>query len=359
MNEHKRITDGKFYETININGKCYEYIMTSSSEVLKIELEKLGCRLPWHSDYRYNPQLSPLVRKRMSLHNAKWSITTSNGTAVLNYYMKISEEKGIPYIIFLSELIDPSRIATNYAPKFLDMFKRIGQRELPGIPSEWSPLMIAVSQRKTEIVRFLLENGVDANCSDSKGFTPLMLASFLNETEIIRILVQHGADVNARSKNSFSAIIYAIYANATEAVKILTKNGADIKLSIKPQIIEEKHTFLETLEFYISAFTLNGLADQSQIYKSCGISKQLFSKIRSNRKNTYHPHKETVLQLAIGLRLTLAQAESLMESAGYIFEEKNPVDEIFKEHITKLDYDIMKINEEIWKRTDRAFLKGE
>ena len=77
---------------------------------------------------------------------------------------------------------------------------------------------------------------------------------FYETINIIRILVQHGADVNVRSKNSFSAIIYAIYANATEAVKVLTKNGADIKLSIKPQIIEEKHTFLGTLEFYISAF---------------------------------------------------------------------------------------------------------
>jgi len=355
MNEQ----EDRFQETININGKSYDYIMTSSTEVLKIELEKLGCRLPWYSDYRYNPQLSPLVRRRMSQRNAKWSITTSNGTTVLNYYKENPDGKGVPYIIFLSELINPSRIATIYAPKLLDMFKRIGQRELPGISSEWSPLMIAVSQRKTEIVKFLLENGVDANCSDSKGFTPLMLASFLNETEIIRILIQHGADVNARSNNSFSSIIYAIYANATEAVKVLTENGADIKLSIKPKIIEEKHTFLETLEFYISAFTLNGLADQSQIYKSCGISKQLFSKIRSKRKSTYRPHKETVLQLAIGLRLTLAQAASLLESAGYIFEEKNLVDEIFKEHITKLDYDIMKINEEIWKRTDRAFLKGE
>ena len=355
MNEQ----EDRFYETININGKSYEYVMTSSTEVLKIELEKLGCRLPWYSDYRYNPQLSPLIRKKMSQHNAKWSITTSNGTAVLNYYKENSDEKGIPYIIFLSELIDSSRITTNYAPKLLDMFKRIGQRELPGISSEWSPLMIAVSQRKTEIVKFLLENSVDPNCSDSKGFTPLMLASFLNETEIIRILVQHGADVNARSNNSFSSIIYAIYANATEAIKILTENGADIKLSITPQIIEEKHTFLETLEFYISAFTLNGLTDQSQIYKKCGISKQLFSKIRSNRKSTYRPHKETVLQLAIGLRLTFAQTESLLENAGYIFEEKNLIDSIFKEHITKLDYDIMAINEEIWEKTGKAFLKEE
>ena len=65
----------------------------------------------------------------------------------------------------------------------------------------------------------------------------------------------------------------------------------------------------------------------------------------------------TVLQLIIGLRLTLAQAESLLGSAGYLFDEKNPVDSIFKDHISHLDFDIMKINNEIFEKTGKTFLK--
>ena len=155
----------------------------------------------------------------------------------------------------------------------------------------------------------------------------------------------------------FSALIYAIYVNAIEAVKVLQKNGADLNLSITPHIIEEKHTFLETLNFYISTFSLGGKGDISLIYKKSGMSKQNFSKIRSRTDPNYRPKKETVLQLIIGLRLTLAQAESLLESAGYLFDEKNPVDLIFKEHISHLDFDIMKINNEIFEKTGKAFLK--
>ncbi len=55
----------------------------------------------------------------------------------------------------------------------------------------------------------------------------------------------------------------------------------------------------------------------------------------------------------------LSQAESLLNSAGYIFEEKNLTDQIFKEHVAHLDFDIMKINEEIWEKTGKAFLKEE
>jgi hypothetical protein len=76
MNEQEE----KFYEKICIKGKCYEYLMTSRTEVL-------------------------------------------------NYYKEKSDGKGVPYIVFLSELIDSSRITRNYASKLLDMFKRIGQNE--------------------------------------------------------------------------------------------------------------------------------------------------------------------------------------------------------------------------------------
>ncbi len=60
MSEQKE----KFYEKITIGGKCYEYMMTSNTEILKSELEKLGCRLPYYTDYRYNPFLLLDVRKK-------------------------------------------------------------------------------------------------------------------------------------------------------------------------------------------------------------------------------------------------------------------------------------------------------
>ncbi len=347
----------RIQETIIIDGKKYDYIMTSSTEVLKTELEKLGCRLPYYNDYRYNPSLSQDVRRKMAEHKTKWSLTTSNGSGFLNFYKEEDDVKGTPYIIHLSELIDLSRSSNLFSKSLIFALNQLGKNKLPALATEWTPLMIAISQRKIEIVRILLDSGLSPNQSDSKGYTPLMLASFLNEANIIQLLIDHGADVNAKSRSGFSALIYAIYVNAIEAVKVLQKNGADLNLSITPRIIEEKHTFLETLNFYISTFSLGGKGDISLIYKKSGMSKQNFSKIRSRTDPDYRPKKETVLQLIIGLRLTLAQAESLLESAGYLFDEKNPVDSIFKEHISHLDFDIMKINNEIFEKTGKAFLK--
>lgn len=348
--------EDRILEKITVRGKSYDYVMTSSTEVLREELEKLGCRLPYYNDYRCNPELSEFVREKMVEHNAKWSLTVSNGSGVLNYYKENEEGLGTPYIIRLSELLDINKLQTNFSASLLQMFNKIGHKDLPGISAEWSPLMIAVSQRKTEIVKYFLENGVSADLSDSNDFTPLMLASFLNETEIVDLLIKHGANVNARSKNSFTALVYAIYANATEAVKILSENGADLKLSIQPKVIEQQRTFKETLEFYITSFSMNGLGDISLIYKNGGLSKQQFSKIRSSKNLNYRPHKETVIQLAIGMRLTFAQTETLMASAGFIFEEKNPLDKIVKNHLVNLDFDIDAINDEVWKKTGKSLL---
>ena len=72
------------------------------------------------------------------------------------------------------------------------------------------------------------------------------------------------------------------------------------------------------------------------------------------RKEAYEKAHD-IRKFEIGLRLTLAQAESLLESAGYLFDEKNPVDSIFKNHISHLDFDIMKINNEIFEKTGKAF----
>ena len=353
MDENKKIRR----ELISVGGKNYEYFMTSSVEALRAELKKLCCRLPIFSDYRCNPNLAESVREKMAERDAKWSLTTSHGAAVLNFYKEDEKGKGTPYIVSLVELLDTASLQTNFSAALLRMFNRIGQSNLPGISAEWSPIMIAVSQRKIEIVKYLLQSGVSPNFSDSNGFTPLMLAAFLNETEIIKLLVKSGADVNARSKNSFSALIYAIYANAQDAVKVLNESGADLKISIQPKMIEKKKSFMETLNFYISAYSLNGLGDISLIYKKGGMSKQTFSKIRSESNADYHPKKSTVFQLAIGLRLTLSQTESLLESAGYFFDPKKAADRIIKKHIENLDFDMDKINEEIWKETGKAFLK--
>ena len=101
-----------------------------------------------------------------------------------------------------------------------------------------------------------------------------------------------------------SPLMIAVSQRKTEIIKILLENGANPSLSLSSKILEEKRSFLETFEFYLGTYSLGGLSDTS-----------------------------------------------------LVFEENNPIDQIFKTHISHRDFDIHKINEEIYNATGRAFLK--
>ncbi len=84
-----------------------------------------------------------------------------------------------------------------------------------------------------------------------------------------------------------------------------------------------------------------GLKD-SDVYKNANISKQSFSKLRSDKK--YHPKKNTVLAFAVALRLTLDETEDLLCSAGYALTHSDKGDIIVEYFIEKGIYDINDIN---------------
>ena len=89
----------------------------------------------------------------MAEHKTKWSLTTSNGSGFLNFYKEEDDVKGTPYIIHLSELIDLSRSSNLFSKSLIFALNQLGKNKLPALTTEWTPLIIAISQRKVEIVR--------------------------------------------------------------------------------------------------------------------------------------------------------------------------------------------------------------
>lgn len=83
-----------------------------------------------------------------------------------------------------------------------------------------------------------------------------------------------------------------------------------------------------------------------QIYKTANIDRRLFSKIRSN--STYHPQKQTILQLLIALKVELSEAEDLLSRAGFAFSPTNPIDVIYRFCIINKIYKVDMVEELIY-----------
>lgn len=98
-------------------------------------------------------------------------------------------------------------------------------------------------------------------------------------------------------------------------------------------------SFSDTLLQLIDA---SGMTD-AQVYRRANISRQHFSKIRSNP--AYQPTKRTVFALCIALELTLDQSEDLLSRAGFTMSHASKFDVIVEFFITTGNYDIFQINE--------------
>ena len=86
-----------------------------------------------------------------------------------------------------------------------------------------TPLHLAVKRGDLELVRTLLRHGVDADAADMNNRTPLHEASARGHVAIVRLLVQHGADA---SKDLQRLLLLASSSASTETVQFFIRFGA-------------------------------------------------------------------------------------------------------------------------------------
>ena len=79
-----------------------------------------------------------------------------------------------------------------------------------------------------EIVKSMLEQGVDVNGKDLEGTTALMLSSYNGHTNIVKLLLDNGAHIEARSKVGRTALMFVSTGPFPETVTLLLENDASV-----------------------------------------------------------------------------------------------------------------------------------
>ena len=111
---------------------------------------------------------------------------------------------------------------------------------------------------------------------------------------------------------------------------------------IEEAIAETEEPFTEMLFRLIKE---KGISEVD-CYKRAGISRQLFSKIRSN--NDYAPSRNTAIALALSLHLSLEETDQLLETAGFALSHSSKADLIIEYFIINENWKLSDINEALY-----------
>ncbi|XP_041101885.1 ankyrin repeat family A protein 2-like isoform X1 [Polyodon spathula] len=106
---------------------------------------------------------------------------------------------------------------------------RIEQEPVINLQDEegFTPLMWAAAHGQIAVVEFLLQNGADPNVLAKGRESALSLACSKGYTDIMKMLIDCGVDVNEYDWNGGAPLLYAVHGNHVRCVEVLLESGAD------------------------------------------------------------------------------------------------------------------------------------
>jgi ankyrin repeat protein len=93
------------------------------------------------------------------------------------------------------------------------------------------PILCAISGKNSDVLRKLLEYGLDPNkSSGNRSYTPIEFATKKGDVEMIKILLQYGVNLNTRLDNEISHTPLQIASRdgSREVIDLLLEHGADV-----------------------------------------------------------------------------------------------------------------------------------
>jgi len=103
-----------------------------------------------------------------------------------------------------------------------------------GSADGWTALHLAAHFNRLDTMKFLLEQGADANVrtTNSLNNNPLHAAAAGRHTAACELLLNHGADINAQQHLGYTALHAAAQHGDTEMATMLLARGADTTIAL-------------------------------------------------------------------------------------------------------------------------------
>ena len=86
---------------------------------------------------------------------------------------------------------------------------------------EYTPILHAAQNGHVEVVRYLLENGVDVNSTTRPRITPFIAAAIEGQLTVMKYLMENGAEINFASKQGNTALHIASRKGFLDVVEFL------------------------------------------------------------------------------------------------------------------------------------------
>lgn len=229
---------------------------------------------------------------------------------------------------------------------------------------DMTPLAMACYSDKEneEVILKLIEYESNINVIDKYGMTALMYAACKKKDNIVELLIKKGADTSIIDKQGKTYSYYLENYDKRSWGELYRDRNQDKIKSLfnkkEDEIPEEYQTFNEKFEWHLQKyFEHYPNAKTSDIYNSCFMDRKEFSKLRSGKIKT-NPNKDTIISLALGLKLTLKETEDLIHSAGYYFSEKDKIDVEIMKLLSAQNYNRFEWSARIYQKTKIIFFKS-
>jgi len=120
-----------------------------------------------------------------------------------------------------------------------------------------SPVADAAMRGNSDVVRQLVENGVDINAAQPDGATALQWAAYNSDEELAQFLLANGADPAAANRNGSTPLWLAANRGDAEMIAILLEGGADaneaLPLGRRPLMLASRSGVVEAVEILLDA----------------------------------------------------------------------------------------------------------